>query len=268
MPKVKSKKSHPPFEVEEYDYGHVSNRDENGTVFIHVKFSNNKSMHFNFNFHDFVVFHKRKKTEFYKNFTEIRQNLIGWGSRYYELIENSEEFEFDYFTLFKEYLTDHEVTVNAYRNHLEDLKVFKERDKILQQHPLVRKVYTPEEIAETNRKNAEWEEYCAEQHEIKNSQYEHDRLRLHSIVADGTDDMYEALRDLFLVKMEHYQKYYPNLMKQLEDNIFDCFKDFEERITGLMPYNLQEFDENYIKRNSEKARNGEEDIPPSESNAS
>jgi hypothetical protein len=267
MPKVKAKKSHPPFEVEEYDFGHVSNRDEHGSVYIHVKFSNDKSMYFNFDFHDFIVFHKRKRTEFYKHFIEIRDNLVGWGSRYYELIENSEEFEFDYFTLFKEYLTDHELTVEAYKNHLEDVKLVRQNNKKNPAISMDQTLLSPEDEAERNRKNAEWEEYCVEQQDIKNSQYEQDRLRLQILASDATDDMYEALRDEFLVKMEHYQKYYPNLMKGLEDNIFDAFKDFETRMTNLMPYNLQDFDENYIKRNSEKALDTEDDLPPSEGSA-
>ena len=267
MPKVKSKKSHPPFEVEEYDFAHVSNRDEHGAVYIHVKFTNNKSMFFNFDFHDFIVFHKRKRTDFYKSFIEIRDNLIGWGSRYYELIENAEDFEFDFFTLFKEYLTDHNLTIDAYKNHLETVKLVRQKDKEIPENPVAQTALSPEEEAEHNRKNAEWEAYCVEEQDIKNSQYEQDRVRLQLLASDATDDMYEALRDEFLVKMEHYQKYYPNLMKGLEDNIFEAFKDFESRMANLMPYNLEDFDENFIKRNSEKANDAEEDVPPSEGSA-
>jgi hypothetical protein len=268
MSKIKSKKSHPPFEVEEYDYGRLSNRDETGSLFIHVKFNNKTSVHFHFEFHEFIVFHKRKKTEFYKNFVAIRENLIGWGSRYHDLVESSEEYEFDLFTLFKEYLTEHELTIQAYQNHLEDIKNIKLRDKELKLNPPETKTPSKEELAERSRKNAEWEEYCSEQNEMKNAPYEVDRTRLREIVADATDDMYEALRELFFVKMEHYQKYYPSLMKDLEENVFDSFREFEEKICAMMPYNMQEFDENYIKWNSEKAFNAEEDVPPSESHAS
>jgi hypothetical protein len=268
MSKIKSKKSHPPFEVEEYDYGHLSNRDETGSVFIHVKFSNDNSMHFHFEFHEFIVFHKRKKSEFYRNFVEARQKLSGWGTRYYDLVENSEEFDFDFFTMFKEYLTENEVTLDAYKKHLETLKIFKQREKHVKENPPKISNPTPEELAERTQKNIEWEEYCAEQNEMRNSPYEQDRNRLREIVEDATDDMYEALREYFFMKMEHYQKFYPSLMKELEENVFDSFRDFEERIISMMPYNMQEFDEHYIKWNSEKAINVEEDIPPSESSAS
>jgi hypothetical protein len=268
MPKVKSKKSHPPFDVEEYDFGHLSNRDETGSVFIHVKFNGKTSVHFPFEFQEFIVFHKRKKTDFYKNFVEARQLLIGWGTRYYDLVENSEENEFDFFLLFKEYLTEHELTVDAYKNHLESVKEFKLKEKEIKANPPKTVILSTEEMAERSRKNVEWEEYCAEQNELKNSPYEHDRIRLEGIVADATDDMYEALRDDFLLKMEHYQKFYPSLMKELEDNIFDSFRDFEERISGMMPYNTQDFDEHYIKWNSEKAIDDTNDLPPSESHAS
>jgi hypothetical protein len=268
MPKVKSKKSHPPFEVEEYDYGHLSNRDDTGSVYIHVKFNNKTSVHFHFEFHEFIVSHKRKKTEFYKNFTEARQNSIGWGTRYYDLVENADEYELDFFVLFKEYLTEHELTLEAYQNHLENVKVLKLREKQLKENPPKVITLSAEELAERSRKNAEWEDYCTEQNEMKNSPYEQDRTRLWEIVADATDDMYEALRENFFIKMEHYQKYYPSLMKELEENIFDSFRDFEERISGMMPYNMQDFDEHYIKWNSEKALDSEEDVPPSESHAS
>jgi hypothetical protein len=267
MPKVKSKKSHPPFEIEGYDFSEVSNRDEHGLVSIHAKFANNKSMYFNFDFHDFIIFHKRKRTEFYKSFIEIRDNLVGWGSRYYELIENAEEFEFDFFTLFNAYLTDHDLTIEAYKNHLEDVKSFRQKDKKTPESPTVQTILSPEEEAENNHKNDEWDVDSVEEQDIKNSQYEQDRVRLQLLASDATDDMYEALRDDFLVKMEHYQKYYPNLMKGLEDNIFEAFKDFESRIANLMPYNLEDFDENFIKHNSEKAFDAEEDVPPSEGSA-
>jgi hypothetical protein len=268
MPKVKSKKSHPPFEVEEYDYGHLSNRDESGSVNIHVKFNNKTSVHFHFNFHEFIVNHKRKKTEFYKNFAEARQRLFGWGTRYYELVENSEEFEFDFFTLFKEYLIDNELTIIAYKKHLENEKIWRMREKTIKESPPEIVPPTPDELAERTRKNAEWEEYCAEQNEMNNSPYEQDRIRLVDIVADATDDMYESLKEHFLIKMEHYQKFYPSLMKELEENVFEFFYEFEEKISGMMPYNMQDFDEHYIKWNSEKAIDAEEDVPPSESNAS
>lgn len=267
MSKIKSKNTHPPFEVEEYDFGHLSNRDETGSVFIHVKLNNEQSMHFHFSFHEFIVFHKRKKSEFYKNFVEARQKLSGWGPRYYDLVENSEEFELDYFTIFKEYLTDHEMTLQAYKNHLETNKIFKQREKHTKENPPKISNPTPEELAERTQKNIEWEEYCAEQNEMKNSPYEQDRVRLLEIVADATDDMYEALKEYFFVEMKHYQKFYPSIMKELEENVFDSFRDFEDRINRMMPYNMQEFDEHYIKWNSEKAFNAEEDIPPSESGA-
>jgi hypothetical protein len=268
MSKIKSKKSHPPFEVEEYDFGHLSNRDESGSVFIHVKFNGKTSVYFPFEFHEFIIFHKRKKTEFYKNFIEARQLLMGWGTRYYDLVESSEECEFDFFTLFKEYLNNHELTFDAYKNHLENVKDVKLKEKEFKLNPPKIETLSIEEMAEKSRKNVEWDEYCAEQNELKNSPYEQDRVKLVDIVADATDDMYEALRDDFFLKMEHYQKYYPNLMKDLEENIFDAFRDFEERIINMMPYNLQEFDEQYIKWNSEKALDSEDDEPPSEGSAS
>jgi hypothetical protein len=267
MPKKsKTKKSLASFEVEEYEYGNLTNREEEGTIFINLKFSNKKNIHLHFEFHDFITNHKRKKTEFYKKFFEARQKVLGWGSRYYDLVDNAEEFEFDFFELFREYLTDNEITYNAYQENLELIKRIKENDKVRKENPP--KPLTPEEEAEKKQKQIEWDEYMAEHNEQRESPYEHDRTKLWEIVADATDDMYEALKEHFYPQMEQYQKRYPSLMKDLEDRVLSSLREFEENISDLMPYHSQDFDENFIKWNSEKAdTKNEEDVPPSESNS-
>ena len=265
MPKSKSKKKLPPFEVEEYEYGNLTNRDESGSIFISLKFGIKKKINFHFDFHDFIIYHKRKKTEFYKKFIETRQKCNGWGTRYFEIVENAEEFDFNFFDLFKEYLTDNELTNEAYQERLNFLKKIKEQDQILKDNPP--KPLTPEQVAEDKRKQLEWDDYMTERQEQRESPYEQDRSRLWEVVADATDDMYDALKEHFLPQMEIYQKRYPSLMKELEYKVFESLREFEENIAGLLPYDQQDFDEHYIKWNSEKAETKEEEEPPSESNS-
>ena len=88
---AKHEKQYPDFECIEYDYGDVSHREYSGEIRATIRFSDSINLYFYLDFKEFLDYHKRKKTDFFRAYEKIYSQMNGWGSRYFELIETLQD---------------------------------------------------------------------------------------------------------------------------------------------------------------------------------
>ena len=87
MAKVKPKPKLPTFEVTEYSFGELDNRQQYGDVDLKLQFEDDFDMNFSISFHEFLDHHKRKKSDLWRHVERIQAKLTGWGTRYFDLLE-------------------------------------------------------------------------------------------------------------------------------------------------------------------------------------
>ena len=279
---AKHEKQYPSFECTEYDYGNVSHRAYRGSIHATLKFADGMSLYFFFEFKEFLDYHKRKKTDFFRVYESVYSQMNGWGSRYFELIELlQDEDEIDLFELFAEYI---ELTEPDFAEKYEAMRIRINKIKLLM--PTEPEIVTQEEDDEEDDEDEDEDEEGKEalgtdeinqeevstltpvveeeEDEDEESPYDRDRGKFHELLKEASDDMFDTLKIDFLPQMEYFQRRYPTKWKSFMENLEDILQNFEdEMLEAMFPLlDENEYREYDIKYNSQKADMSEEDEPP------
>ena len=259
---AKREKQYPDFECTEYDYGNLGHRQYEGSIYATLKFADEIEIGVFFEFKDFLDYHKRKNSPLAKTVESIYSKMKGWGSRYFELIEQIQaDDEVDLFELFVQFIEDSEEDIGEkYENRrirVEEIKRIKAK-AAQREKEVVEKM---EEMKPAIEKPAEEEE---EEEDNEISPYDKDRNKFEETLKNATNDMYEALKVNFFPQMEYFHRRYPTKWKLLKETLELFLVNFEdEMMHEMMPYldegEYREFD---IKYNSEKADMSDDDEPP------
>lgn len=256
---AKREKQHPDFECVEYDYGNLDHRQYGGNIFATLKFTDGVDIIVYFDFKDFLDYHKRKKSPFHRTVESVYQDMRGWGSRYFELIELlQDEDDVDLFELFVEYVEDTEEELvekyEARRYRIQEINRIKP--------PMA---HEEQKVKEKKEKKSEPEPLVEEEDDDDEvSPYDRDREKFEEILKEASNDMYEALKVQFFSQMEYFQRRYPIRWKTLTENLEMFLQNFEDEMLHEMLPQLdeEEYREFDIKYNSQKADMSDEEEPP------
>ena len=256
---AKREKQHPDFECVEYDYGNLDHRQYGGNIFATLKFTDGVDIIVYFDFKDFLDYHKRKKSPFHRTVESVYQDMRGWGSRYFELIELlQDEDDVDLFELFVEYVEDTEEELvekyEARRYRIQEINRIKP--------PMA---HEEQKVKEKKEKKSEPEPLVEEEDDDDEvSPYDRDREKFEEMLKQASNDMYEALKTQFFPQMEYFQRRYPIRWKSLTENLEMFFQNFEDEMLHEMLPQLdeEEYREFDIKYNSQKADMSDDDEPP------
>lgn len=256
---AKREKQHPDFECIEYDYGNLGHRQYVGSIFATLKFTDGVDIVVYFDFKDFLDYHKRKKTPFHRVVESVYQDIRGWGSRYFELIEFlQDEDDVDLFELFVQYVEEtEEELVERYENRRYRIQ------EMSQNKPPI--VHEEQKVKEKKEKKTEPSLPIEEEDDDDEiSPYDSDRQKFAEILKHASNDMYEALKTDFFPQMEYFQRRYPSRWKSLTENLEMFFQNFEvEMLQEMLPrLDDEEYKEFDIIFNSQKADMSEEEEPP------
>ncbi len=256
---AKLEKQYPDFECVEYDYGDLDRRKYYGTIHASIKFADGVDIFLRFDFKDFLDFHKRKRTNFYRIMETTYANMGGWGSRYFELIELlQEEDEIDLFELFCEYI---ELTQGDFAEKYESRR-YKIQAAPKRTPPAPSEEQKLQEVTKNKKEIQSILE--EEEEEEEESPYDSDRKKFYTQLKQASNDMYDALKINFFPQMEYFQRRYPSRWKTLTDNLEIFLQNFEDEMLHEMLPELDEdeYREFDIKYNSQKADMSDEDEPP------
>ena len=260
---AKLEKQYPEYECIEYDYGDLDHRQYEGVIYASLKFTDEVDISVYFDFKDFLDYHKRKRTPFYKSVETIYGKMKGWGSRYFELIELLQaEDDIDLFELFVQYVEEtEEELLEKYETRRERIKEINKRKALLP--PVEEKL--PEKKEEKKEEKVESVTPVEEEEEEDGVMpYDQDREKFRDLLKVASNDMYEALKTHFFPQIEYFQRRYPSRWKSLTENLEIFFQNFEDEMLHEMLPHLDdsEYREFEIKYNSQKADMSEEEEPP------
>ncbi len=256
---AKREKQHPDFECIEYDYGNLDHRQYVGNIFATLRFADGIEFDVYFDFKDFLDYHKRKKSPFHRTVESIYQDMMGWGSRYFELIEILQaEEDVDMFKLFVEYTEEtEEELVERYEKRRYRIQEMNQDKPSLKQEE--------KKLKEKKEKKSEPPLHIEEEEEDDEiSPYDRDREKFAEMLKHASNDMFEALKTQFFPQMEYFQRRYPSRWKSLTENLEMFFQNFEdEMLHEMLPHlDEEEYKEFDIKYNSQKADMSDEEEPP------
>ena len=224
---AKREKQYPDFECTEYDYGNLGHRHYEGSIYASLKFADNIEVGVFFEFKDFLDYHKRRNSPLAKTVEKLYSKMTGWGSRYFELIEQLQaEEDIDLFELFVHFIEDSEEEIaEKYENRrirVEEIKRIKAK-AALRDKDVVEKT---EEIKPEPEKPLD--EEGEEENEI--SPYDRDREKFAEILKHATNDMYEALKVNFFPQMDYYHRRYPTKWRSLKETLELFLINFEDEM--------------------------------------
>ena len=257
-------KQYPPFECIEYDYGSLAHREYEGEIYATLKFTDGVDLHVYFEFKDFLDHHKRKKSPFYRSMEHVLNKMSGWGSRYFELIEELQaDDSLDMFQLFADFIEILEdELLDRYEHQRYNIAEAK-RDAMALKYAQ-RDIQSPVEPKKEKEKKPEPEPEEDDDETEEESPYDKDRKKFEKLLFKGSNEMYDALKVNFFPEMAYFQRRYPSKWKSFTENLEEILQSFEDHMLDAM---LPELDEDEymefdLKYNSEKADMSDDDEPP------